>query len=323
MAAWAVGSLGGPTTVSEMSLGLKIARPVLADVVSYLVASGMVLTGEPDEPLRFAEDRDPDLIPWSHHDLQFHAHTRAGRNGGQSGAVFPSADLVAAAPATRPKRAGRRFALYRPASPDLVGAGPPPSPLVEAVRPRHDFSERPVTAEQLGELLFRATRGRQTRSATARGGADDETAEPPSQSAVDLSELELYLTLDRCAGLPRGNYHYEPGGHALTLISDAESGLAELADIAKAAAGSTRRPPVLITIASRIARLSWLYSGVAYSTTLKQVGALQHRLQLTATAMGLASWVPAGGDGATADKVLGLDWPAEVSVGEFVVGHTG
>ena len=69
----------------------------------------------------------------------------------------------------------------------------------------------------------------------------------------------------------------------------------------------------------RIARLSWMDGPVAYSLTPKQVGELQQTFLLVARAMGLACQAPAIVDG-TADEALRLDWPNEVSVGEFLVG---
>ena len=107
----------------------------------------------------------------------------------------------------------------------------------------------------------------------------------------------------------------------LTLVSDSEPALGELLDIAMVAAGSTQRPPALITMTTRIARLSWMYSGIAYATTLKHVGALQQTLHLAATAMGLASMALPISDGELVDEALRLDWPTEVSVGEFVIGY--
>jgi SagB-type dehydrogenase family enzyme len=86
------------------------------------------------------------------------------------------------------------------------------------------------------------------------------------------------------------------------------------------AAGSTQRPPVLVTMTTRLARLSWIYSGIAYATTLKHVGALQQTLHLVATAMGLASTALAVDDGVAVDRALRLDWPTEVSVGDFLIG---
>jgi SagB-type dehydrogenase family enzyme len=71
---------------------------------------------------------------------------------------------------------------------------------------------------------------------------------------------------------------------------------------------------------ARIARLSWLYSGIAYSTALKHVGVLQQTLYLVATAMNLAPCALAVGDTEIATTALRLRWPVEVSVGEFVIG---
>lgn len=58
-----VGPLGSVITIMELAALLKIAEPVLADIVAYLAASGMVLTGEREAPWRFAESDDPDLVP--------------------------------------------------------------------------------------------------------------------------------------------------------------------------------------------------------------------------------------------------------------------
>ena len=84
--------------------------------------------------------------------------------------------------------------------------------------------------------------------------------------------------------------------------------------------GAHRRPPVLITMTARMGRLSWVYDGISYATTLKHVGVLQQTLYLVATMLGLAPCALAMGDSELATAAFGLDWPAEVSVGEFVVG---
>lgn len=319
VAAWVAGSLGEATTIADLAGQLDIPRPLLADIVSYLVAGGMVLTGEP--PDRFAEDNDPALIPWSHHDLTFHARSRMGRQGGHAGAVYPYADRLPAAPVTRPRPSGARYPLYRPDLSALAAQDPPLTRVIEDRRSYRDWAAAPLTAVQLGELLFRAARIRWTTvTSSADGAARYVISDRPYPSTSYLYELELYLSLDRCTGLPRGSYHYDPAGHAVTLLDDSERRLAEILDAATVAAGSTRRPAVLVTVTSRIARLSWMYSDIAYSTTLRHVGLLQQTLYLVATAMGLASSAITMGDSTTANEVLALDWPNEVSVGEFAVG---
>jgi SagB-type dehydrogenase family enzyme len=320
IAAWVAGSLGGAATVAELAAQLKVAEPVMADLVAYLVASGVVLVGEPGSPPRFAEEDDPDLVPWSAHDLEFHSRSRMGRHSGPSGAAFPYADRLPPAPVTKPRPDGPRFPLFQPALADLLAGDPPLTEVLEVSRFHRDYSERAVTAEELGELLFRVARIRATGPGPTTGVTSYRVSHRPYPSTADLYELELYVSIDRCAGLPRGTYHYDPQDHALTLVSDSEPQLAELLDIGKVAAGSTRRPPVLITVTTRIARLSWIYSGIAYATTLKHVGALQQTMHLVATAMGLASTALAVDDGEAVDRALRLDWPTEVSVGDFLIG---
>ena len=319
-ASYVIGALCSATTVVDLAATLRIPGPVLADILAYLIASGMVQIAERGVPARFAEDADPALVPWSHHDLLFHSRSRMSRHNGEPGRAFPKVERLPAAPVTKVPPAGARFPLYRPALASLPTGDPPLTQVIETSRFGRGYPDREPTAEQLGELLFRAARIRWTRLVTAAVGAGYVVSDRPYPSTADLYELELYLTVDRCAGLPRGCYHYDAREHVLTLISDSESELADLLDTAKIAAGSMRRPPVLITVTTRIGRLSWRYSAIAYATTLRHVGALQQTLHLVATAMGLVSSALAVSDGASADDALRLDWPIEVSVGEFIVG---
>ena len=286
-----VGELGRPRTVADLATRLTTPEPVLTDVLAYLVAAGVVVTAEPNGPVRFAEDDDPGLVPWAPSDLQFHAHSRMGQQHGRAG---PPVRRPPTAAAGRRRPDGPRLQLHRPAGPHPPY--PAPTELIEISGRHGDYAADPVTAEQLGELLFRAVGG------------------------TDLDELELYVSADRCVGLPRGSYSYHPGEHALGPVNDSEPELVELLDLAKVAAGSRWRPPVLITATTQIARLSWLHSGMAYAATLQHVGAVQQNLTLVATAMGLASTALAGGEGAIVDEALRLDWPTEVSIGEFIIG---
>jgi SagB-type dehydrogenase family enzyme len=319
-----VAALSTAVTVTELATTLDVAEPIVADIVAYLIASGIVLRGEwqgAPRSARFAEDEDPSLIRWSHHDLLFHSRSRLGRYGGPAGAVFPHADRLPSPPLVKPVPKGPRFDLYRPELPELVAGDPPLTAVIENARLCPELSDRPVTAEQIGELLFRAARIRSIAPASAGADVTYPVSDRPYLGINGLHELELYLSLNRCAGLPAGIYHYDPKDHALTLINDSETERGELLDHASVAAGTTRRPPVLITIAARVARASWMYGGIAYSLTLTHVGALQQTLCLVATAMGLAPCVPAIDPGDIADSALRLDWPAEIGVGEFILGY--
>ena len=79
-------------------------------------------------------------------------------------------------------------------------------------------------------------------------------------------------------------------------------------------------PQVLIIIAARFQRLSWKYQSMAYNVLLKNVGALYQTMYLVATAMDLAPCALGGGDSDLFARATGLDYYAETSVGEFLLG---
>jgi SagB-type dehydrogenase family enzyme len=178
----------------------------------------------------------------------------------------------------------------------------------------------PVTVEQIGELLFRAARVRSVSPASAGGDHVYEVSDRPYLSINGLYELELYLCANEAVGLSRGIYHYDPRQHTLTLLKNSAEDMATVLENAMIGSGASGWPPAMITITARVARSSWMYGGIAYSLTLTHVGALQQMLCISATAMGLAACVPAIDPGDAVDSALGLEWPAEVGVGEFVFG---
>jgi SagB-type dehydrogenase family enzyme len=317
-----VAALSVATPIRALALTLNVPDQLVTDVVAYLAATGVVLVGTwEDGAARFGEDEDPSLIRWSHHDLLFHSRSRMGRYGGPTGAVFPYADRLPTPPLVKPVPKGQRFALHRPELDDLAAEDPPLTEVIENARLCPELSERGVTAEQVGELLFRTARIRSIEAASAGADITYRISDRPYLSIYGLHELEVYVSLNRCDELPRGIYHYDPKDHVLTLINDSQAELDELLDYAGVAARTTQRPPVLITITARVARSSWMYGGIAYSLTLTHVGALQQTMCLVATAMGLAPCVPAIDPGDVTDSALRLDWPAEIGVGEFILGY--
>ena len=323
LASWVVGALGRTTTTADVARAVNVAEPLVAEIVAYLAAADMVVHGEEHStatPPRFGEDTDPALVTWAPHDLLFHSRSRLGRHDAPVGAGFSGADRVPPLPAVKPPPVGPRFPLYRP---DLDAPATREMSLSSAIELRQsvrDFAEAGPTAEQLGELLYRSARVRSLTEAVGAGLVPYTVSERPYPSAGSLYELDLYLTVDRCEGLPRGIYHYDPDGHALTLVNTRADHADELLDSAMVLIGARRRPPALITMTARMGRLSWVYDSIAYATTLKHVGVLQQTLYLVATVLGLAPCALATGDDEVATAAFGLDYPAEVSVGEFVVG---
>ncbi|MCW3840370.1 SagB family peptide dehydrogenase [Micromonospora yasonensis] len=313
-------------TTAELHAELNVSEAVVVWVVGYLVAAGVALLA--DAAGGFTEEDDPDLGRWSPHELMFHVRSRSTYG-----------DDVASAPAAGPAREvgrliGPPIALPGPDSAAPLTRDVPLTALLETELDTPRISPRPLTAAQLGELLFRCARTRwpgppvpapPSRSPLP-GGASGAAATAGVAAALSrplggpthLDELEIYLSIERCAGLPRGIYHYQPATHALVPVNDRDEDLFELVEMARVAAGSPARPPVLVTLTARVGRMAGS-SGAGYAATLLHVGAFQQLICLLAGAMGLRAYAVRVDANGVAERVLGLHWPAEVGVGECVL----
>ena len=300
-----------PCTADDVAETVGAPPVVVAELLSFVVAAGAARVADADGAV--AEDTDPDLRGWSHHELLFHEQSR---RRARTGAAAPEPP-----PVTRPLPEGRRYRLHRP-DPDTVGgAGPSLTALLESDHVCPELADGVVTAEQLGELLYRSARVRSTGAAhlpSPDGGPAHDASQRPYANIACLYELELYLVLGRCAGLPRGVYHYDPLGHALTLLDVARPEVDQLLDVGRVGAGSIRRPAVMMTVAARTARVSWILPGAAYRVALQHCGALQETVYLVAKSMGLwAHGVPT--DAHAVDRTIGLRWPVEIGLGECII----
>jgi SagB-type dehydrogenase family enzyme len=224
---------------------------------------------------------------------------------------------------------GPVYALYRPDLTDRAETDPTLTALLENDHVCPEFNERELSAEQIGEFLYRGARvrsigpahlpgGSSSRGAGA-GGHSHDASQRPYFSVACLYELELYVSVNRCAGVERGIYHYDPVQHWLSLINDDEADLAEMLDMAMIGGGNHQRPSALITVTARMPRMASVLGAGAYATTLAHVGALQQTLYLVARAMGLAAHAVPVDAGDRVDRALKLDWPSEVGVGECVL----
>ncbi|MFY1598564.1 SagB family peptide dehydrogenase [Micromonospora sp. WMMD737] len=312
-----LGALPRATTVVEVARRVGLALPGVADVVAYLVGAGMVVVGAAGTS-RFHEDSDPTLAMWSPYDLLFHSRSRLGTHDDPAGATFRHVATLPPPAAVKPAPAGPRIPMYRPPVP--VPHGMTLTEAVDQRRSTRTFAEAAPSTRELGELLFHTARVRMQTVATAPDNVRYTVTRRPYPSAGSLYELELYLTVDRCPDLRRGIYHYSPVEHALTLVNSSPADIDEMLDNARVSVGGRRPPPVLITMTARVGRLSWVYDSISYATTLKHVGMLQQTLCLVATMLGLATCALTMGDARVSASAFGLDWPAEVGVGEFAIG---
>jgi len=173
----------------------------------------------------------------------------------------------------------------------------------------------PITATQLGELLYRCARVRQRYE---RDGHEYENRPYPSGGSV--YELELYPVVRLVAGLDPGLYRYDPYEHRLRLVQPPGVPVDRLLHTAMVAGTMAAQPQVVIVLAARFGRLMYSYEELPYSLILKHVGVLYQSMYLVATAMGLAACALGAGDAQAFLDATGLDFTTESSVGEFLLG---
>ena len=295
-----------------------IDRETVRAFLGLLAATGVVTTEHADGTL--AEDADPALAQWEFHDFLFHARSRSGRHDYPVGGTYPFMGRIAPLPALKPEMPGEAVPLAVPDPAQIARRDVPFSRVLEGRRSIRTYGAQPMTAAQLGEFLYRVARVHMVIGADPARLHFYETSRRPYPSGGAAYDLEVYVSVNRCTGLARGLYHYEPLHHRLRRLDGGDDYLDTLLLQAQRAAVLQVKPQVLITITSRFQRLSWKYRGLAYATTLKNVGVLFQTMYLVATAMELAPCALGTGDAALFAKAIGTDDFVESSVGEFLLG---
>ncbi|MDQ6606869.1 MAG: SagB family peptide dehydrogenase [Actinomycetota bacterium] len=256
------------------------------------------------------------LVQWSFADLLFHARSRVGRHLGDYGGSYRLQGSVEPLPAVRPAREPA-IALPRPDPDALSGAQMPLAVALEQRRSRREHDpQAPITVAELGELLHRAARVR-----SVFRDESQELSSRPYPGGGALYELELYPLIHRCRDLEPGLYHYDPAGHALGLAAEPGPGPTLLLEYARRTAVIEQNPQVLLIVAARFGRAMWKYESMAYALILKDVGVLYQTICLVATGMGLAACPLGGGHADAFAAAAGLDYYAETSVGELILGR--
>ena len=144
------------------------------------------------------------------------------------------------------------------------------APAAKLLRERHSTREfdatRPITLAELSQFLDGTARvlGTFSTTSTSGGGPAFTYAVRPYPSGGSSYELELYLAVDKCEGLPRGFYHYDAGEHGLVPIDVPMPEFEALLKGAEFAMDASGVPQILIIIAARFGRVSWKYSSIAY-----------------------------------------------------------
>ncbi|MFJ8040558.1 SagB family peptide dehydrogenase [Kitasatospora sp. NPDC096147] len=302
-------------SVAEAALLAGISQPAGQALAGLLAGAGFLDDGATGEPPL-----------WDFHDLLFHARSRPGRHDYPSGGLFahPEVAQLPAIPGAGAREDGTGIDLPVPDWDEVLARDPALSEVLEGRRSVRSYAETPVTLAQLGELLYRVARVRRVIPGDPSDPHGYDIVDRPYPAGGSTGELEIYLSVVRCDGLVPGVYRYDAAAHRLRPRPFAgtadEAAFRELMTAAWRATGCTVDPQVLLTVTSRFGRLSWKYSQIAYALTLKHVGVVYQTLYLVATAMGLAPCGLGSGDTDAAARALGLDWTAESSVGEFLIG---
>lgn len=316
-------ALTAPRTCDEVHALLNALEPrsgldgaAIRSSLTLLAAAGLLAIADSDG--RLPEDADPSLVQWEFHDLAFHARSRLGRHDYPFGGTFPFMGEIAPLPAVSHPRAQDIVDLHAP-DPQSLGAQDPPFGVVLEQRVSvRAHGHVPISARQLGEFLFRTARVRGVRPPDP--ARPYEASSRPFPSGGAAYELELYVTVHQCAGIAAGLYHYDPSGHRLARLTASAEQIEQLLCDAQNAAALSAPPQILITLASRLRRLSWKYRSMAYATTLKNAGVMMQTMYLVATAMDLAPCALGGGNSAAFAAAAGTGELEEPSVGEFILG---
>lgn len=311
-----IGLLGNPCTSNEIATQIKdFHLDTIEQFISLLLSTQMLC--EVAEDGSIAEQADVILAQWEFHDLLFHTRSRSGRHTNPAGGTYRFLGQIEPLPALSPQKSAQAIiALAKPNLANLISSDLSFTQVLENRTSIREHGEIPITGRQLGEFLYRCARIKNHRQSD-RG----ELLSRPYPSGGAMYELELYIVVERCQDISSGLYYYQPQAHELYLISGVTEAVEALLINAGIAMGKDKdKPQILIVIAARFQRLAWKYESIAYALMLKHVGALYQTMYLVATAMNLAPCGIGNGDSDLFTKAVGVNYYAQTSVGEFVLG---
>lgn len=287
-----------PVTVSGISFSLKL--------IQFLLGV---------HALRPVHEPEPLPETWEFHDALMHARCRFGRQPKGYGGTYRYKGKLEHLPVIKPKMSEQRIPLYKP---DLESLRQKDSSFTDVLERRKSIREQGniiLTANQLGEFLYRALRIKQVFK-----GQEYDACLHNYTSGGAINEIEVYPFIHACEGISSGVYHYDALGHELESLSPINAAVETIFKGAQRATMMKTLPQVVIVLACRFQRLMWKYESMAYSVILKNVGAIYQTLYMVATAMNLSPCGVGGGSSDEFCKVIGTNYWEETSVGEFVLG---
>ena len=191
-------------------------------LLGLLLDCDILFKVDQDATVFASAEGDEKLVVWDFHDLLFHTRSTEGRQSSPIGGRYPHVDAIAPPPAVRAPWRGDAIDLQQFAR-DEPSRRPSRSCCASGIRsaistrrgrsrwPSWRASSKPPPACN-GSGASRST------SATAMSAPRSTYTRAPYPSAGSAYELELYLAVNACEGLPRGFYHYDAERHALVPI---------------------------------------------------------------------------------------------------------
>jgi SagB-type dehydrogenase family enzyme len=200
-------------------------------------------------------------------------------------------------------------------------------PVIEAIRrrrSRREFTEEPLTLEELSFLLW-ATQGIDEEATQAFGdwlATKDPTAVKAQAilrivpSAGGRHPFETYLLVNRVRGLEPGLYRYLSVEHKLLFL---RAGTELTEQVADAFMRWVQRSTVVFIWATIPYRTEWRYSIVAHKMIAQESGHICQNLYIASEAIG-AGTCAITYDQAKVDRILGVDGKEEFAIYVAPVG---
>ncbi|HLP89623.1 MAG TPA: SagB family peptide dehydrogenase [Nostocaceae cyanobacterium] len=308
-----ISSLAQPQSCHELSNKIpNISESVVQTFLGILLSVKILHEFKEEEQLLESEA----LAQWEFHDLLFHTKSRKGRQNKTFYKTFRFQNIINPLPAIKPQISNEIVPLYSPDIQSLKKLDRPFTWVLEERKSIYKYGNKPLTENQLGEFLYRSARVRNILNHNLM-----EYSNRPYPSGGAGYGLEIYVTVNVCDNISPGLYHYCPQKHQLSKVCIVNNLVKKLLKEASSATGKEDfNPQVLIILAARFPRVSWVYESVAYALILKEVGVLLQTMYLVATAMNLAPCALGSGNTDLFAEAAGTDYYAESSVGEFILG---
>lgn len=319
LADWRAGAIATELAKPRDSRKLHAKIPGISEetvqmFLSLLWSASVLSEVKEDDTVQ--EEENDTLAQWEFHDLLFHSRSREGRHDKPVAMTHRFLNKIQPLPAIKPEVSTERINLYKPDIEKLKEVDYPLTLVIEDRKSLRSYGNEPITDKQLGEFLYRSARVRELFFMD-----NMECSNRPYPSGGACYELELYIVVNTCENIPSGLYHYCPQDHQLGKLCSRNSHVETLLrDARLATAGQQYIPQILIVLAARFPRVTWGYESLAYATILKNVGVLFQTMYLVATAMNLAPSALGGGNSDLFSAAAGVDYYAESSVGEFILG---